>query len=192
MGKWIDFSPWVCFQWALALLVLPLHWVLAVFSAALVHELGHVGMLLLLGVRIEGMSGDSWGMLIRTEPMPPGKELLCALAGPLASFALLLLIRWFPRVALCALVQGLYNMLPVLPFDGGRVLCCFLELVCPGCRDRLMESVRWITVFLVLLLGIWAKVRLKMGYWVVVLALFLIQKLLPRKRPCKDGWKRVQ
>ena len=192
MVKRIEISPWACFQWALGLLILPLSWILAFVFAAAVHELGHILMLKVLGVRIDGISGDSRGLRICTEPMPVWKELLSALAGPGASFILLWLIRWYPMTALCGLVQGLYNLLPVMPFDGGRALRCLMELFCPGAVVAGMEIAKWLTALLVIGLGIWTMIQLKSGLLPLLVALFLLSKVLPRKRPCKEDRKGVQ
>ena len=61
--------------------------------------------------------------------MSPGRELICILAGPAASLLLLCLARIFPRVAICGLIQGCYNLLPIAPLDGGRALHCLLSLL---------------------------------------------------------------
>lgn len=61
--------------------------------------------------------------------MSPGRELLCVLAGPAVSFSLLALARFFPRIAICGLVQGIYNLLPIYPLDGGKALRCMVSLL---------------------------------------------------------------
>lgn len=65
--------------------------------------------------------------------MAAWKEALCALAGPVGSFSVVLLAEYFPEAALFGLVQGLYNLLPVYPLDGGRILRCLLPWeICAG------------------------------------------------------------
>ena len=114
---------------AALLLIIPIRWILAAFLAALAHELGHYLAVRLLGGEISGGEITWRGARMEMFPMSPGRELLCILAGPAASFLLLCLARVFPRVAICGLIQGSYNMLPIAPLDGGRALHCLLSLL---------------------------------------------------------------
>lgn len=101
---------------------------LAFLSAAMFHELGHILAIRLCGRQILSVRAEGWGAVLLTETMPPGQELACALAGPLFSLLLLPLGRFFPVLALFALAQCAYNLLPIYPMDGGRALYCALQL----------------------------------------------------------------
>ena len=113
-----------CLMGAFLLLTLPLNWLLSALAVAAFHELCHGAAILLLGGRIWGVRISAGGAVMETEPLSSGKELVCALAGPAGSLLLVLTFRIFPRVAVCALVQGAFNLLPVFPLDGGRALRC--------------------------------------------------------------------
>lgn len=185
-------SPSACIFAALALLILPLRWIFAAALAAAVHEACHYLVLRLCGVQIYSFSFGMDGARIETEPMEERQELICALAGPVGSLMLLLLIRRMPILALCGGIQGIYNLLPILPFDGGRVVGSILGMICPRKRETIMLWVRRGTVTVIAALGIFASVGLKLGFGVLILAFLLIHKAVGRKIPCKDDRKRVQ
>lgn len=107
---------------AVLLLILPLQWVLAVLLAAIFHELCHAVAVLLCGGRINGVTISGRGAVMEVIPLSAAKEIVCAIAGPLGSFLLLLLAKWMPRTAICGAVHGLYNLIPLFPLDGGRIL----------------------------------------------------------------------
>ncbi len=111
----------------LMLLLFPLRFLAGVLLAAAVHECGHLLAIRLTGGRIHRLELRAGGARIVADPMEPGKEILCALAGPAAGVMTILAWRAFPELALAGLVQTAFNLLPVYPLDGGRVLrniCC--------------------------------------------------------------------
>ena len=111
----------------LMVLLFPLRFLLGILTAALVHELGHILALRLLGGRVQGIRLHSCGARIEAAPMETGRAAICALAGPAAGAVCILAWRWFPDLALAALVQTVFNLIPVYPLDGGRAvrnICC--------------------------------------------------------------------
>ena len=129
-----------------------------------VHELGHLLAIRLLGLRIESIGLDLRGACIRyggscTEP----GHIVIALAGPAAgllwSAAVFLADRgqaaWIRMSGECSLLLTAFNLLPILPLDGGQV---FLRL----CRmaigfkagERLYRAVSDVLITLLLLGGI--------------------------------------
>lgn len=120
-----------CILGALAILILPLNWVLAGTIAAGFHELCHCLMVRAMGGRVWEFRIGIGGAVMETSPMSTGRELLCVLAGPLGGILLMVFYRWIPRVAICAGLQSAFNMLPIYPLDGGRAFGCLVELL-PG------------------------------------------------------------
>ena len=115
---------------AFGVLTFPLQWLLAWMVSVAVHETGHLLSMKLCGIRAEALVISGFGARIRAQDL--GKhEWLCALAGPIAGFTLLLFARWIPRVAVCALIHSIFNLLPVYPMDGGRFLRSVLLLFLP-------------------------------------------------------------
>ena len=106
-------------------------------ASVLLHEFGHALVARHYGLRVSGITLFALGGVaeISDAPAEPVRDLLIAIAGPLASLALALLcgaIWWavdVPAVAVLALhlaltnaVMVLFNLLPGAPLDGGRVL----------------------------------------------------------------------
>ena len=159
---------------AFLLLVLPWQWVGAAALAASVHEAAHILALKLTGGRVERITIGGSGAVIQTAPMDAVRECICALAGPLSSGLLVLLFRYLPRTALCALVHCLYNLLPLFPLDGGRVLRGLLSVALTP--DKAAVTERWIrrVVILIVLGGFflvawqYGTVTLLLGIWVIL------------------------
>ena len=178
----IEVTAGFCILWAFLLLVLPLHLLLAAMGAALFHELCHGLAIYATGGKITRLTVGAGGMVMETTPMPPGKELLCALTGPVGSFLLASLYFRIPMIAVCGMVQGCFNILPLYPLDGGRALKCLLEWILPVQAERIRKFVEILTLIFLLVLAI----RVGNG------AILAWGMLVMRKIPCKDGTFGVQ
>ena len=95
------------------------------------HELGHWLVLRRVGGRIQRLHITVFGaeMQVDDRRISYGGELLTAAAGPvinlLLAAAMGLLGRWWEPLYLLAGAQavlGCFNLLPILPLDGGRML----------------------------------------------------------------------
>ena len=128
---YISGSFWILL--AIQILTLPLNWVVSALLAAAFHELCHMLVLRLLRIPVYGLQIKACGAQLNTSTMEPKEEFLCALAGPLGSFILLLGLRIFTRVAICGLIQGVFNLIPLGSLDGSRIARCAIRLL-PGKR----------------------------------------------------------
>ncbi len=141
----IDFAVW-------ALLVILL------FGSVLLHELGHALTARRYGIRTQDIVLTPIGGMARVLSMPtnPKQEIAIAVAGPLVSLSLSgisflfliplsMLSSMLPVVVFAGaqllvyinLMLGLFNLVPALPMDGGRVLRGILALK----RDHLTATV---------------------------------------------------
>lgn len=184
-------DPLFCLTLAAGILLFPLRWILAWLCAVAVHELSHLAALKLMGCRIRSFHIGPMGVQIYTDNMIPYKELLCAVAGPAGSFLLLSISRWMPLLAICGCLQGMYNILPIYPMDGGRAVKCLLTILCNERIAAWIGNVLSSAVILTLLIfGIFCLVPLSLGPIPMMLALVIAVRT--GKIPCKTLLKRVQ
>jgi Zn-dependent protease/CBS domain-containing protein len=113
---------------------------LSFFLSILIHELAHSLVAMAAGIQIPSITLFLFGGVSRLseEAKDPRTELKIAVVGPFSSFALALLF-WVARERLGGLVHplaeavveylslinlalGIFNLIPGLPLDGGRVL----------------------------------------------------------------------
>ena len=106
--------------------------------SALLHELGHALAARLLNVRVielELMPVGGAARLDNVWKLRPGQLIGVALAGPIVNLMIALICRALPRgpwdwaaaqTARQNVALLLFNLLPALPLDGGRMLCGLL------------------------------------------------------------------
>jgi Zn-dependent protease len=150
--------------------VLGLVTALGLFASVLVHELGHSVVARLYGVRVRSITLWLLGGVAAFDEMPRqrGAEAVVAIAGPVVSvvvgLAFWMVLRSLPPDAVPAwfviaylarmnIWLALFNMLPALPLDGGRVLRSLLALRTSHLRATQVAG--GVSRFLAILLGIY-------------------------------------
>lgn len=166
------------FLLVLMLLLLPLKWVIAFLLAVFVHEIGHwLFIYLLTGTRPPFSLGGG-GAILYTGTLDLWQEAVISAAGPIGSLCLLLLLRTFPEAAVCGFVHGIYNLLPIYPLDGGRILRCACKLIL---REKIasiicssVEGIAWAGVVVA---GLYCCFVLKIGVAAILAVLLMIVRL---------------
>jgi Zn-dependent protease len=124
---------------------------LACFTCVVLHEFGHCFTAMYFGVGVRRILLLPIGGMAEFDSIPrqPARELLITLAGPAVNFVLAAILalfvgvpsgmpfhpefpedsRWFWQLLLYwNLLMGCFNLLPIFPMDGGRILRALLAM----------------------------------------------------------------
>lgn len=134
----VDFSLHPLFVIIMLTSVLTGHFIelFTLFMIVFIHEMGHLSAAVGLGIKVRSVQLLPFGGVVHIEEegkMTAVKEILIALAGPLQNVIMILgvlLLRqlgWGDEAFLTYLIQGnmiiaCFNLLPILPLDGGRII----------------------------------------------------------------------
>ena len=177
-------------------LALGLAGALGLFTCVVLHELGHSITARRYGVKVRRITLWFLGGVAEFEEIPRqrGAEAVVAIAGPIVSFILaglfyglmLVVPKTVPSVWLISLylfyvnmMLGLFNLLPALPLDGGRILRSLLALKMPYLRATSVSGN--IAKVIAILMGLWGLgiISALLGgpvqpnLWMIVLAFFV-------------------
>lgn len=121
-------------------LMVTLMWIVALFGAVFLHELGHSLVARHFGIRVLDITLWPLGGMARLSEMPENSRVegLVAIAGPAVNFVLALVAllvipvtsvlglpngTWAAQIFVgINLVMGVFNLIPAFPLDGGRIL----------------------------------------------------------------------
>lgn len=186
----VTIAPAVFILAALTVVLLPLRLVGAWSVAVLVHECGHLIATLLCGASIRHVHVTPSGIVMESEGLTPGKQIISSIAGPAAGLCLSLLFRWLPWTAAFAFVHTALNLLPIKNMDGSVILHTALSL---SCKNSNTEHICGITdtasralLACICLIAAW---KLSWGFAGIVTALLLVRL---KRNPCKQSRLKVQ
>lgn len=186
----IIIAPAVFILAALTVILLPLRLVGAWIAAVLVHECGHLIATLLSGASIRCIRVMPFGIVMESDGLTPGKQIISSIAGPAAGVCLSLLFRWFPLIAALALVQTVLNLLPIKNMDGSVILCNVLLLLCKQSNiDRICCIADIASRALLVCICLIAAWKLSWGFAWIVTVLLLVRL---KRNPCKQSRLKVQ
>ena len=148
------------------LLFVPVPWLIGWVLAAILHELGHLLALYIFRIKIYSLQLSVLGAKIVTEAISPFQEAICAFSGPAIGLLSLVFMKSFPYAALAAVIQSTYNLIPIYPLDGGRVMLALLNCFLPSrIAVKISNFVSYAVILAITILGAWVSYRYRLGFW---------------------------
>jgi Zn-dependent protease len=140
---------------------------------ALIHELGHITVILLkkVGFRLRGHLS---GFRISERSLSYGDKISILLGGPMANILVFLLIALLPlpkngylsSFGELNLITALSNLMPIEGYDGYGIISSILERyeIAPGVR--LLKIASFLICIAAVFLSLYLLSRYNFGYWI--------------------------
>lgn len=159
-----------------------------ILSSLLIHELGHIVIAWLLGVKVERCVIMPYGGEIQLEggySLSPHKQLLISLGGPVATFCFMLIASFFDPLLAKPIIKIqmillLVNLIPVWPLDGGRIVLALILLLSK--KAKMYELFLAISFIVVTVAVILTFIMLPKTLFLLILSIFLWLKTIQEWR----------
>ncbi len=161
-------------------------------AAVLIHELGHLLMMLRLGFLPEKIKISAFEIKIfdsKRQSRSEKQNFFIIFSGPAVNFIcfipfyLLYLLgnENFLPFALANLSVGLFNSLPVLSLDGGQIIFILLKRrLNPARAEKIVDIITLITIFPLAVLGFAVLFKSKYNFSLLFICAYLIISLVTR------------
>ncbi len=187
MGVDIKINILLCFLFLFLFIFGYTENVLISFIVVLLHEFAHTIVAKMLRYKIENIELFPFGGVARIEEsiaINPQHEVIIALAGPVFNFLLVIVGHQFLVYApnnekliffiYTNLIIGIFNLIPILPLDGGRIIRAYLAFLI-GVKRATKYAVRLSKIISVLLflLGFYLIKYSPFNIFISLVAIFL-------------------
>jgi len=120
--------------WFIYIICCDTEFLLHIFVSSIIHEAAHLCTFSFLGVRIEKTELLPFGISVKLHDetaLSCKNEIICAFAGPFANMIFGIIIAVInsgknitdaDNLALCSFALFVFNLIPIFPLDGGRIL----------------------------------------------------------------------
>ncbi|HWK24315.1 MAG TPA: site-2 protease family protein [Ureibacillus sp.] len=155
-----------------------------ILCSLIFHELGHIVAALLCKVKVERCVIMPYGGEIELQggfSIAPQKQLIIALGGPIATLCVFAIIPFLdpliaePLLKIQLVLIG-FNIIPIWPLDGGRIIMSLIHIYYP--RIRMVEFYLTISLILIVLAVIITFILLPKTLFLLVLCIFLLIQIV--------------
>jgi stage IV sporulation protein FB len=157
----------------------------AVIIAAAVHETGHITALKICQRQISELKLELWGLSMRCDTrMSYKSEIITAAAGPLMSMLLALTASLLGRkfdyqeayiISGVSLIFCVFNALPALPLDGGKIIYAITAIVFDAERAEQISCILTCAVIMALMVaGTIILLKTKLNFTLLLAAVWLL------------------
>lgn len=153
-------------------------------SCCLIHEIGHIFMFFLVGYRPVSLTFDLTGICL-TKPLIKLsylKEFLVQIAGSLTNFLVFVFlcktvnqITYTSIFATTHLVVGIFNLLPLKTFDGGKILeMTLLQFFSINTSQKICTFIDFLCILILLIISMFGFFYDKRSFTLVVITIYLM------------------
>ena len=169
------FVAFVCFYYYFD----PMDTFVPFFVSASVHELAHLVVLFAFRVRVYRIKLCMSGAQIVTAPLSYLQELMVALAGPAANGVILMIFHESnPLMAFLNFCLLVYNLLPLYPLDGGRIINSLLHILLPQrIAQMLVQLIGVLSLSLIIGASCYLTCYWHAGLWPILVSALLLIRL---------------
>lgn len=164
----------------------------AAYAVTALHEYAHISVARRLGLKIKNVGVFPFGINMKLSEniiANPDDELKTAAAGPVASLLTACAAYALPAlpcrefIITASLAAGLFNLLPVLPLDGGRILRA-VTVKKYGCikANSYCEKISKAGSFLITALGVYFFYRTGFNFSLILAGAFLTANLTEERK----------
>lgn len=150
----------------------------------LIHELGHIIMFFLVGYRPLSLTFDLTGICL-TKPsikLSYFKEFLVQIAGSLTNFLVFIFLsNTISEITLTSifatthLVIGIFNLLPLKSFDGGKILeMTLLQFFSVNTSQKVCTFIDFLCILILLAISIFGFFYNKKSFTLIVITIYLM------------------
>jgi len=152
--------------------------IFVVFLSGLVHEGAHVLAARLFGLKIRRVLPLPIGFLADIEGLDAisiCRKIVIYAAGPLANIGIAIVFISNPYIYYTNMVMAIFNMLPIYPLDGGRIVLGIMSK-CMGIMRavRVVNRFNWMMAAFLILVGMLQLYYYPPNFSILMIGIYLI------------------